>query len=1336
MPQPNKKALIQVSVAGADKAIGEIKMIGSSFDSAAKQAKIALASIEKTMQDLARTASALSKQKLFDSRKATTDLRQLQIELNKLEKTYKSLLNGKFADTAEKRLLQLEKRIDALMQKANKAGVKVPCPEPCPPPDAQANGGNGGGELPPLNFMAKLGIAGAAIAGLKVAFDGVSAAASSAYSLIIAKNEQMRQQVLQSATVLAGAVQVSYGGAVLGVTDSIRALTPELEKLQKNVEERTAALAGVTSEQTKEVLAQVLQNFSALQGQTKGFTNDLQAAEEIAVALTAGFGTFQIPTEQYAQEVRAILQGDVNNPDARLAKSLNLQKIAFDKAVGAGEKAKFILDALKPSLEGNAIAADTLTNSFSVFSDAISVLLQDIGRPFLDPLTESLGELAKTFSPDALAPIRQATTDIFEPIAELFVNLGLIISDLIGSWLIPLSEVIVKNLYSALKGLIEFLVLPAKAMKELTKFVGDATRSFFAFAKAQDKANAIAGEQDWLPDSLVEHFNLIQAIIDGYKQVASLIPAILPGQEFGSNAIDLEDEALEEGRAKIQKYSEEFYRNKQILLQLEKESNGELTKENKKYLAGLLTAQKDAIAADIEAARNRADTGFESQRKQREQEIANLEAEIARLEALAGEKGITLGVGTDVKPIKNLGKVGDALREELKGLYQKATTEGAGGVPEELEKTSALLLEKNKEALEAGAINGDEYRKGLNKILQDERLSAKLRIQAQQELTDSLGGLYDRRIKLIEAESKAIAAAAAQGKLTAGEAQIAQQEASIRIAKQEQAKLVTELQSLKKQAELNNTELRPSLLDDYLAKIQSKNAEIAEQTASLYDSKLKEATTKFELATTKASRIVQLEADKRKLILEQETQAGVKSVEDLAIARIKEEQRATRIALQEAEKRLAFLLAQPQAKSLAARDERENQIFATRQAIQNTLIQGLQQEGRLREAILAAEFKQLDIAESYRKIAIDAEISRLSLVNERAGLEEQNLQRQLELVQMQSDLVLKGIDLASARLDAKIARQEQALSLADLLQNESTGEREKAEARRQLLAQGFNLSIGYESALLAIADNRFNLQQQQAQKEVEAMNLRMRLEQDSLNIQFELTRLANQRMQIEAQVALIQQEASGKLLEAELIKANARRDAKIEAAEKVGKVADTSAEDAELAGLQGQLSSNKELIDLRDKQLDIANQQIAEEEGLNKLRRDALDLEQQITKEKQEQGRAVKKDQQALEKARLQDKADKPISNAPIQPRGNVRISGLPGLTFDSAADAFDYLAEQQGGKVVKKLSRGIKSYIESSGNAQPHIFEPVQIREQNETIINNYPNNANSRSTLRLAGL
>lgn len=278
------------------------------------------------------------------------------------------------------------------------------------------------------------------------AYELLATTAKGFYSSVIGSNLELQGQIGQSSIVLASQLDVydEAGIKVDDFTSKLESIGPKVVAVQKEIELATRDIVGATDTLTNSILNQTINQFSQLQGQTKEFASELEALPQLVVGLTSAFTTFQLPEFQVPQEIRSLLQGDLNNPDSQLARqlqSVGLTKELLEQAKASGTAIDLLNEKLASFVAANASGADTVGNSFSIITDITQQLFRSLGEDpteglrkgllnvvdiINDPEFEkSIRSIAESFG----GPVGQAIESTFAKITASAVKVGTILDE-------------------------------------------------------------------------------------------------------------------------------------------------------------------------------------------------------------------------------------------------------------------------------------------------------------------------------------------------------------------------------------------------------------------------------------------------------------------------------------------------------------------------------------------------------------------------------------------------------------------------------------------------------------------------------------------------------------------------------------------------------------------------------------------------------------------------------------------------------------------------------------------------------------------------------------------
>jgi hypothetical protein len=264
---------------------------------------------------------------------------------------------------------------------------------------------------------------GKGIAGLAFNFNEVTQAAQNlvgalrpAYDLLIGQNEQLNQQLLQSAASITATSRVFQGTELIkDPTASIKALQGPLLDAIKDVQKATMSLVGVTSEQTSSVFNTILSNIGQLNDQSKQFPDAIKSASALAPGLVATLGTLGLPLEQAGQEVRDLLQGTITS-DSQVAKSLGITNQMVQNWRSQGVLVDELTKKFQPFVDANKLAARSVSGLTSNIQDIVEVTARSAGVPLQKLLVDQL-EIVYNLLNENSGKIQDFATDVVNRIA-------------------------------------------------------------------------------------------------------------------------------------------------------------------------------------------------------------------------------------------------------------------------------------------------------------------------------------------------------------------------------------------------------------------------------------------------------------------------------------------------------------------------------------------------------------------------------------------------------------------------------------------------------------------------------------------------------------------------------------------------------------------------------------------------------------------------------------------------------------------------------------------------------------------------------------------------------
>jgi hypothetical protein len=352
--------------------------------------------------------------------------------------------------------------------------------------DLRDLGSDSGGLL--ADLIARSQEIGQKIFFIQQAFNLLKQSAAGAYGLIIQQSEQLNLSLLKSQTVIAQSVEAytAQGDKLDDIRKKIQAFGDTLRIQRRQLEIDTKEIPGVTSAFTLTVFDNVLQRYKELQGQTKQYGDDLTGLTALAGNLTAALSNLGLVNNiQAVQETRALLTGDVNDPNSLLPQTLGVSRQEIEKARAAGELVDFLNKKLQPFREGSSLGALSISNELENITDAIQIFFREVGNELSKPLAQTFKTFRLSLEKGlADQKLIDQTTRLFQAIIEGTVNVG----QAIGTLIQTLDSLGVNQLVADLAegtGLI---------FKDLTSFLQEIATSINTLAKGlEDTLGRVVG---------------------------------------------------------------------------------------------------------------------------------------------------------------------------------------------------------------------------------------------------------------------------------------------------------------------------------------------------------------------------------------------------------------------------------------------------------------------------------------------------------------------------------------------------------------------------------------------------------------------------------------------------------------------------------------------------------------------------------------------------------------------------------------------------------------------------------------------------------------------------
>ncbi|MEC4804756.1 MAG: hypothetical protein SAJ12_09290 [Jaaginema sp. PMC 1079.18] len=1061
---------------------------------------------------------------------------------------------------------QVNQQVQQMQQRLNQVGQS-----------AQSAGGRGGAAIGAIGGAGQKALSG--VVNLAFGFNqvmgavqGLKAAIMPAYDLLIGANEQLNQQLLASQANIASSVRIFKDGLeVTEPLEKINATQGALRDALKQLEEDTRSLVGVTSSEVNEVFQILLQNSAALANQSQEFPDSLAAATNQAKGFVATLGTLGIPLDQARQEINSILQGQITS-DSVLAKSLGLtnQMVADWKA--QGELVDQLNNRFTVFVEGNALAARSISGITSNIQDIIEVVGRQAGEPLLEPIVSALEQLY-VFLDENQEAIQAFIGDAvlkFLALADAVGNAAI----RVGEALLPalkalvpaggeFAEVMTVGIASLAEGI-------ARAVEVIAPFI---TKMAEGIAKivnliqfAQDKLGMYTGAYEDSTDAAEVWGNVTaQNAEEAIQKQKELVDAANARQEAEKQGIELTD--------------------KQVAAEQEaKKSADEMIERLKAHKAELM--------------------GVMPIGEENRQNIANQIAETEKWIAALEESGDAVksnadGIELAAKDLEDLGSAYEQL--EAKAQQAKTTLEqGAGGDLTQAKAAAQELIELTNQRRELGQITAEEAISELNQIRNNNKLSYEEQLAAEEAITQIKQNEVDKRVDAIDAQIAETEALVESGQISEveGEQRVTEaklEQLNIRLEAVRAAIAQEEALGRGKGDKANALKNEAKQIEAQIATTQAQSAKkLAAAQAKELDDRLKKATQAIKLAETEREKAInqgilngtmsQREADEQRL----------KSAAD----RIQQE-----IALE-----------QQKIAQLAALGNNDEEVAAAKlklAELQNQAIQNqIQQEEALQKKIQDGLRDQ--IAEYQRKtqevtLGIEKEVKANQMI-------EDSLNRQQQLMQSKADLVAAQQGLQQTLGQIELDRVNRAMQIQQQLSSEQELD---ANVRKQLETELQALGFSGQETVIDLLKQKQEIEDNLAQQRLEALKAEQAQQLAALELDIQRNQLAAERAILQSQAA--QAQAEQNKIEAEL---------QLEIAKAIR---DPEERDRQLKAAQAQIKVAEQGLELALKDVEATKESANLQEELANNQREVLKLQQQTALAAEENKELFREQAQALE---------------------------------------------------------------------------------------------------------
>lgn len=919
----------------------------------------------------------------------------------------------------------------------------------------------------------------------QVALEGIQGVAVGLYNALIDSNERLNAELLKSQTNLASNLRIYRDGTeIIDITEKITATQEILRESLQQIEVDTRNLVGVTTDEVNGVFQVLLQNSQSFIGQSKEFSNPIEAATASTKNWAAALGTLGLPLEQANQEIRSILTGDVNNPDSIIAKSLQISREQYDQWVANGE----LIDQLNAKLEvftaGNALAARSIagvtSNIQSLFEDTARL----VGAPLLEPVVDSLNAVYKILN-DNLDLFQELSEGAVSELVGLMGTLQEVAGGLGDSLNITPEGLLVggAELVSNLIGATEGLIKLGGALVDL---IGE------DLTFALDNVTAIASfTLEGIGKLATVLAHVTQAVSDFAKSI-SIIPGIRLDDAFG---------AMQSGMARV---TGEFQQSVEAVKVYNDITDVLLAQTDK--IVNSQNASSESIRGQIEQLEAQKEELKEVKTFREEDEKAvkgQIEAIDKAIASLQGMSGATEELTFQSNELQEVGEIYDALAQRATAAIRQIEQEGSGD-PQLFKDSVDALTELTEKQVQYGQITIDEATSRLEAILDNN----KIEVEQREAALDTLRGLEedftDFKIQKLQQELETIELLQQTGEISRRDGidqafanenkQIELQIALLdsQIARNEELGFSTERLAVERQGLLQEqlanevsyneevVEIEQSRLDKtFEAAIrvaeETEAARNAALTQGLIDRTIKESEFNTQqLAATRARLQAELAAEKANAVqLEQLLgQASTRDQRSEIQEQLNESRRTTQSLNQD-------LLDNELATQEAIRDSMEETL---RTALETTELRFDQQELALRQSLgSTAAYEQavaeLSIQRIQAQLAAEKELQAFAQQNNNEAAVRDSVSKQIALQQSLLDAQEQIQDLATQAVQEGVGKRLQAVEDAELEQ-------------RVIIAKTVDDEEKQQSQLLGLTIDRLRQEldaERQAQSELAAI---------------------------------------------------------------------------------------------------------------------------------------------------------------------------------------------------------------------------------------------------------
>ncbi|NER78080.1 MAG: hypothetical protein F6K42_00590 [Leptolyngbya sp. SIO1D8] len=946
--------------------------------------------------------------------------------------------------------------------------------------------GQGGSQKRFSGLVERLGKAGLALSGLQMGFEAALSVGQQFYGGLIGANEQLNQEILGSAANLAATSRILKNGIeITSPTEQIEQLQGPLRDALKQIAEDSIDLVGVTSQELTGVFATLNAQAAQLTGQSKEFTNAIDAAGKLTIDFSAALGTIGLPLNQAGQEIRSILQGTIDM-NSTLAKQLGLTNDMVKRWKSQGVLVDELRKKLQPFVEGNALAAQSIGGVKSNILDVLQIMQRDLGEPLTEPIVKGLQEVYEWVTQN-----QEEIKNLIEP----FLIAGLEASKAFAQNLMPVLEQsweTLQDIQPAALKLFQLLGAGFAASADLAApFVNRLLEMVSALAQAVDFASSIvlASQISDAQDALDAYQRSIDTIADSYRTNIS------QAQELR-----------------------------------EKEKEGiELTKEELE-LQQMLREQGDQGIAELDAQIEQ----LRLLRSSTPEESESIDALIKQAESLKKTlnlSGATSEFGLLGQEIQDRGNDFQQLAKSAEGaLDQLNQLSTQGGDSVQLQDAAKRLVDVVQQQVQAGAISREQANEQLMQVRENAKVEVATRQQAAAAIAKINESATQQRVNLINAEIAEVEVAVLEGSKT--EVQAAQETTRLKVKQ-----LEIQLEAVRAAIEAERR-LRREMIQEQLADLDTQIAAAQQAVAAATTGQESQAAQaqvealQSQRENVAASINLQSEKEQQLIQQEQQLQANLKKVviegeREILQAQLREIEQATsklndEIRLAATERELAMQQAINANPGMDPLDRAEEELKAQRQRLDAELKaeqEHLAQLQALPEPRNPQDREALEqqIRASIQKTAdLTLELSRQEEREQRAAIErvQTDLQRQLSAR-------LNALTAERQVLEGHLQTYQQ---ISDQMARELDLLNQQIDARKEYddITQGYyDVAIKFakdeeEAQKLQEEAQERKIAQLEKQQELERLQLELKLEQNKAALEQEMIQARIQQLQSRA----------------------------------------------------------------------------------------------------------------------------------------------------------------------------------------------------------------------------